>query len=61
MTKYENGYQSKIDYYQYKVNRAIETLDSKNLVFYATKLTYFLERQKELKRETLIFGQFSAS
>ncbi len=61
MTKYENGYMDKISYYQYKVNQAIENLDAKDLAFYSGKLAFFLERQRELNRKTLIFGQFSVS
>jgi hypothetical protein len=60
MNKYENGYNDKISYYQYQVNKAIENLDTKNLAFYAGKLSYFMERQRELNRKTLIFGVLPA-
>jgi hypothetical protein len=56
MKKFENGYNDKISYYQYKVNKAIENLNTKDLAFYAGKLSYFMERQMELNRKTLIFG-----
>lgn len=56
MKKFENGYNDKISYYQYKVNQAIENLNTKDLAFYADKLSYFMERQRELNRKTLIFG-----
>jgi hypothetical protein len=56
MKKYENGYNDKISYYQYKVNQAIENLDTKDLAYYSGKLSYFMERQRELNRKTMIFG-----
>lgn len=60
MKKYENGYNDKISYYQYKVNKAIETLNTKDLAFYSAKLSYFMERQMELNRKTMIFGLYPA-
>jgi hypothetical protein len=56
MKKYENCYNDKISYYRILVNKAIENLDTKNLAYYSSKLSYFMERQKELNRKTLIFG-----
>ena len=47
--KYPNGYQSKIDYYTYKVNKAIENLDNDSLMFFSDKLNYFIDRQLALK------------
>ena len=47
--KYPNGYQSKIDYYTYKVNKAIENLDNESLMFFSDKLNYFIDRQLALK------------
>ena len=60
MKKYENGYNDKISYYRIMVNKAIENLDTKNLAFYTGKLTYFMEKQRELNRKTLIFGLYPA-
>lgn len=60
MKKYENGYNDKISYYRIMVNKAIENLDTKNLAYYSGKLSYFMERQRELNRKTLIFGLYPA-
>jgi hypothetical protein len=60
MNKYENGYNDKISYYRIMVNKAIENLDTKNLAYYSGKLSYFMERQRELNRKTLIFGVLPA-
>lgn len=60
MKKYENGYNDKISYYRIMVNKAIENLDAKNLAYYTGKLTYFMEKQRELNRKTLIFGLYPA-
>ena len=49
--KYPNGYQSKIDFYTYKVNKAIENLDYEGLKFYSDKVSYFLRRQAALNRK----------
>lgn len=57
MTK---DYSEKIAYYTYKVNKAIEQLSTKDLAFYANKLSYFMDRQSQVNREKLIFGQFPA-
>jgi len=57
---YSNGYQDKIDFYTYKVNRAIRELNTTNLDFYSKKLAYFMNRQAELNRQHLIFGQLPA-
>ena len=51
--KYPNGYQEKIDWYTYKVNKSIKDGDSKGLEFYAQKLSYFMQRQRELNRKAL--------
>ena len=60
MNKYENGYNDKISYYRILVNKAIENLDTKNLAYYSGKLSYFMERQRELNRKALIFGVLPA-
>jgi hypothetical protein len=48
-------YSEKISYYRFLVNKSIEYLDVKKLKFYTTKLSYFLERQKELDRKKFLF------
>jgi hypothetical protein len=48
-------YSEKISYYRYHVNKAIENVDSGKLQFYTTKLSYFLDRQKELNRKKFLF------
>jgi len=51
--RYPKGYQEKIDWYTYKVNKSISQGDSKGLEFYAEKLSYFMQRQRELKRKAM--------
>jgi hypothetical protein len=51
--RYPNGYQEKIDWYTYKVNKSIKDGDSKGLLFYAEKLSYFMQRQRELNRKAM--------
>ena len=46
--RYPEGYQPKIDYYNYKLVRAIENMDAEAVQFYAGKLAYFVGRQKQL-------------
>lgn len=46
--KYPYGYQPKIDYYTYKIKKSITELDCKSLSFYSKKLSYFLQKQKQL-------------
>jgi len=43
--KYPNGYQPKIDYWQYKANKAINRLDIEGARFALDKLEYFVGRQ----------------
>ena len=51
--RYPKGYQEKIDWYTYKVNKSISQGDSKGLLFYAQKLSYFMQRQRELNRKAM--------
>ena len=44
-SKYPNGYQPKIDYWQYKANTAINRLDIEGARFALDKLEYFVGRQ----------------
>lgn len=46
--RYPNGYIDKINYYQFRVNQAIEELNLTDLRFHTDKLDYFM--QKELER-----------
>ena len=47
--KYPLGYMPKVEYYQYKVNRAIEEMDTDMVKFYTNKLVYFMGRQQKLE------------
>jgi hypothetical protein len=49
-SKYPNGYQPKIEYYQYQVNKAIGLLDIEAMEFYTRKLTYFMQRQQQMNK-----------
>lgn len=53
--KYANGYQDKIDYYRYRINRAIDGLESDKVQYYAQRLAYFMERQRQLNRKAMGF------
>lgn len=48
MSKYVNGYMEKIGYWQYKLNKAVEALDSEAVTFASSKLAYFTQRQVEV-------------
>ena len=43
------GYMPKVEYYTYKVNRAIEEMDTDMVKFYTNKLVYFMGRQQKLE------------
>ena len=45
---YENGYLPKIEYWQYKLNKAVEALDAEGVTYTASKLAYFIGRQAEV-------------
>ena len=49
--KYPNGYVPKIDYWTYKMNKAIALGDTKGIEYAAGKLNYFIGRQVELQKE----------
>ncbi len=62
MSKYVNGYMEKIGYWQYKLNKAVEALDSEGVTFASSKLAYFVKRQKEVYGNYNIAGvDFSES
>jgi len=46
--KYPNGYQPKIEYWQYKANKAVANLDVEAARYALQKLEYFLGRQAEV-------------
>ena len=46
--KYPNGYQPKIEYWQYKANKAVANLDVAAARYALQKLEYFLARQAEV-------------
>ena len=45
--RYPNGYQPKIEYYQAKIANACDRLEVHNIIFFAGKLEYFLNKQAE--------------
>ena len=46
--RYPNGYEEKIGYWSYKLNKAISNLDVEGIKFAASRLEYFVGRQKEV-------------
>ena len=46
-SRYPDGYQPKIDYYQAKIANACDRLEVANIIFFAGKLEYFLNKQAE--------------
>ena len=44
-SRYPNGYLPKIEYWQYKMNKAIDSLDQAGIEFASRKLDYFIGRQ----------------
>jgi len=47
--KYPNGYQPKIEYWQYKVNKAIDAMDLSAAQYAFSKVEYFMNRQAEVE------------
>ena len=47
--RYPNGYQEKIGYWLYKVNKAVEANEVEALEYANKRLVYFLQRQEEWK------------
>ena len=45
-TRYPNGYQPKIEYYQAKLLIAVRELSIEDIKFYTTKLEYFTNREE---------------
>ena len=46
-SRYPDGYQPKIEYYQAKIAMATDRLEVDNIIFFAGKLKYFLNKQAE--------------
>ena len=46
--KYEKGYQPKIEYWQYKLNKAIESGNVGGVQYATQRLQYFMNRQHEV-------------
>ena len=60
--KYEKGYQPKIEYWQYKLNKAIESGNVGGVEYAAKKVQYFMNRQYEVYGKNVIAGvDFSES
>ena len=60
--KYEKGYQPKIEYWQYKLNKAIESGNVGGVEYAAKKVQYFMNRQYEVYHKNVIAGvDFSES
>ena len=47
--KYPNGYMPKIEYWQYKVNKAILAMDLNGAQYAFSKVEYFMNRQAEVE------------
>ena len=45
-SRYPNGYQPKIEYYQAQIAIAVANLNLDNIKFYTTKLEYFTNREE---------------
>ena len=48
MSKYVNGYAEKIGYWQYKLNKAIESGNVGGVQYASQRLQYFMNRQIEV-------------
>lgn len=44
-SNYENGYFPKIEYWNGKLNKAVEALDDEGVTYAASKLAYFIGKQ----------------
>lgn len=51
--RYPNGYMPKIEYWQYKMNKAINNLDQAGIEFAAQKLNYFVGRQNAIDSKVM--------
>ena len=46
---YLNGYMPKVEYWQYKLNEAVEGFSISDALYAMGKLEYFMHKQKEFK------------
>ena len=44
-SRYPNGYLPKIEYWQYKMNKAIDAGDARGIAYASDRLVYFVGRQ----------------
>lgn len=51
--RYPNGYMPKIEYWQYKMNKAINNLDQAGIEFASQKLDYFVGRQNAIDSKVM--------
>jgi len=58
---YSNGYIPKIEYWQYKVNKAIQEQDWAGVEYSMKKLSYFVGRQQSVYGNTIAGVDFSES
>ena len=62
MSKYEKGYQPKIDFWKGKLNLAIESGNVGGVEYATKKVQYFMNRQYEVYGKNVIAGvDFSES
>ena len=45
--RYPDGYQPKIEYWDYKLGKAIKNLDASGIKFAAERLAYFVVREQQ--------------
>jgi len=49
--RYPDGYQPKIGYWNYKLNKAIDSLDAEGIKYASERLTYFVYKQQEINNK----------
>ncbi len=54
ISRYPNGYLPKIEYWQYKMNKAIESGDARGIAFASEKLVYFVGRQYGISKVKVV-------
>lgn len=53
-SRYPDGYLPKIGYWQYKMNKAIESGDARGIAFASEKLVYFVGRQYGISKVKVV-------
>jgi len=53
-SRYPDGYQPKIDYWTYKMNKAIQNGDARGIAYASDRLVYFVGRQNEISKVKLV-------